>query len=60
MPVKDWIDEVASFPAGRNDDYVDCVSLALARFRAGGFVGTQHDMQDEEYGLYRRQRAAYY
>jgi len=55
------IEEVASFPAGRYDDFVDCTSLALARFRAGGFIGTQNDMSDEEYngGFYRR-RAAYY
>jgi len=55
------IEEVASFPAGRYDDFVDCCSLAVARFRAGGFVGTQNDMSDEEYqsGFYRR-RAAYY
>lgn len=55
------IEEVASFPAGRYDDFVDCTSLALARFRAGGFIGTQNDMSDEEYqsGFYRR-KAAYY
>ena len=36
-------------------------SLAVARYRAGGFIGTQNDQSDEEYndGFYRR-RAAYY
>jgi predicted phage terminase large subunit-like protein len=55
------IEEVASFPAGRYDDFVDCTSLALARFRAGGFIGTANDQSEEEYngGFYRR-RAAYY
>ena len=63
-PAKRWaeelIDEVAAFPAGRNDDYVDCVSLAMSRFRAGGFVGTQHDKQYEDDYFYRSRRAAYY
>jgi len=50
------IEEVASFPAGRYDDFVDCTSLALARYRAGGFIGTRNDQSDEEYndGFYRR------
>lgn len=65
-PRKRWaeelIDEVASFPAGRYDDYVDCVSLALSRFRAGGFVGTQHDIIEEEADQwrYKTRKAAYY
>lgn len=63
-PRKRWaeelIDEVAAFPAGRNDDYVDCVSLALSRFRAGGFVGTQHDKRDEDEWYFRARRASYY
>ena len=41
------IDEVASFPAGEHDDYVDSVSLALMRFRKGGFVRTALDQEDE-------------
>jgi predicted phage terminase large subunit-like protein len=64
-PNKRWadelIDEVASFPSGRYDDFVDCVSLALSRFRAGGFVGTQHDKNDyEDEWMYKSRRAAYY
>ena len=63
-PKRRWseevIDEVASFPAGKNDDLVDCVSLALARFRSGGFVGTKRDEEDEDYGLYKMRKAAYY
>ena len=35
------IDEVAEFPAGSNDDYVDTVSMAMHRFRRGGYVGTK-------------------
>jgi predicted phage terminase large subunit-like protein len=49
------IDEVASFPAGEHDDYVDSVSLALMRFRKGGFVRTALDQEDEiEYFKSRR------
>jgi len=40
------IDEVASFPAGDHDDYVDSTSLALMRFRKGGFLRV--DLDEEE------------
>jgi phage terminase large subunit-like protein len=53
------IDEVASFPSGRNDDFVDCVSLALARFRSGGFIGSAKDSIDEDNWMYKK-RANYY
>lgn len=63
-PDKRWaeevIDEVASFPAGRNDDLVDCVSLALARFRSGGFVGTTNDKDYEDEWMFKGRKAAYY
>jgi len=42
------MDEVASFPSGEHDDYVDTVSLALMRFRKGGFVRTLLDEEDEQ------------
>ncbi len=41
------MDEVASFPAGDHDDYVDSVSLAMLRFRQGGYVRTLLDEEDE-------------
>ena len=53
------IDEVASFPSGRNDDFVDAVSLALARFRSGGFIGSSKDSIDEDSWIYKK-RANYY
>ena len=54
------IDEVASFPAGDHDDYVDSVSLALMRFRKGGFIRTELDEEDEvEYFKSRRNRGYY-
>jgi len=40
------IDEVASFPSGEHDDYVDTVSLAMMRFRKGGFIRTLLDEED--------------
>ena len=64
-PDRHWadelIEEVASFPAGRYDDFTDCCSLAVARYRSGGFVGTANDQSDEEYqGNFYRRKAAYY
>lgn len=41
------IDEVAEFPAGAHDDYVDTVSMALHRFRRGGYISTNLDEPDE-------------
>ena len=52
------IDEVASFPSGDHDDYVDSTSLALMRFRKGGYVGTLLDEPDEP--LYFRRKQGYY
>ena len=53
------IDEVASFPSGRHDDFVDCVSLALMRFRQGGFIGTASDEADFDAPVYRTGRGYY-
>lgn len=54
------VEEVASFPAGQHDDYVDCVSMAMRRFRNGGFITTNLDQPDEDpYSSYRK-KAAYY
>ena len=53
------IDEVASFPAGEHDDYVDSVSLALMRFRKGGFIRTALDEEDE-IQYFKSRRTVYY
>jgi predicted phage terminase large subunit-like protein len=62
-PATNWaeevIDEVASFPAGEHDDYVDSVSLALMRFRKGGYIRTELDEEDEP-RYFRRRAPAYY
>jgi predicted phage terminase large subunit-like protein len=53
------IDEVASFPAGEHDDYVDSVSLALMRFRRGGYIRTLLD-EDEEQQYFKRRNQPFY
>lgn len=53
------IDEVASFPSGEHDDYVDSVSLAMMRFRKGGYVRTLLDEEDE-IPEFRRPTQGYY
>ena len=55
---EDVIEECVAFPFGSHDDQVDCVSMALARFRQGGFVGLPTDYRDYTPGIARR--AAYY
>lgn len=47
----DLIDEVAGFPAFGSDDRVDTTTMALARFRSGGFIKLPSDRgfdDDEE------------
>jgi predicted phage terminase large subunit-like protein len=55
---REVIEEVASFPNGENDDYVDTTSQALLRFRRGGFIPLETDEQEERF--YQARRAAYY
>ena len=61
-PDKRWarevIEEVASFPNGENDDFVDTTSQALLRFRRGGFIPLDTDEQADRF--YQARRAAYY
>jgi predicted phage terminase large subunit-like protein len=52
------VDEVASFPGGEHDDYVDSVSMALMRFRKGGYIRTDLD-EPEEIREFRRKRSYY-
>jgi predicted phage terminase large subunit-like protein len=56
---RDVIEEVASFPNGQNDDFVDTTSQALLRYRQGGFIPLSSDdeLEDKEF---RGRRAAYY
>ena len=43
------IEEIASFPSGEHDDYVDSTSMALLRFRKGGYIQTTMDEPEDEY-----------
>lgn len=54
------IEEVASFPAGEHDDLVDCVSLAMLRFRQGGYVSANLDEEDEEKYFKSSRHTGYY
>lgn len=53
---REVIEEVAAFPVGENDDYVDTTTQALLRFRQGGFIGLPSDERDSQdpYKSYRR------
>ncbi len=51
------IEEVVSFPNGDYDDYCDSMTLALMRFRQGGFVYL--DGEDDEEDTYRPKREYY-
>ena len=53
------IEEMASFPFGDNDDFCDSATMALMRFRQGGFVTLDEDYQEEMRPL-RRDRVVYY
>ena len=55
---REVIEEVASFPNGENDDYVDTTSQALLRFRKGGFIPLDTDEQEDR--TFMRRKAAYY
>ena len=54
------IDEVASFPAGEHDDYVDSTIMALMRFRQGGFLRLPTDEPEEQRYFKGRRGGAYY
>jgi len=54
------IDEIASFPSGEHDDLVDATTLALMRFRAGGFIRLPSDEADEPRFFKSHRRVAYY
>ena len=53
------IEECASFPYGDNDDFVDSMTMALMRFRQGGFLSLNEDYNDE-INLLPKKRVMYY
>ena len=55
---REVIEEVAQFPVGTHDDFVDTTTQALLRYRQGGFISLDTDEQDDKF--FQRRRAAYY
>lgn len=52
------VEQVAAFPASANDDMVDCTSMAMHRFRNGGFINLNSDYKDDSIRMPRK--GAYY
>jgi predicted phage terminase large subunit-like protein len=44
---EELVDEIAAFPSGEHDDLVDATTLALMRFRQGGFLRLPSDEPEE-------------
>ena len=55
---REVIEEVAAFPVGENDDYVDTTTQALLRYRQGGFISLDTDEKEDHF--FQRRKAAYY
>jgi predicted phage terminase large subunit-like protein len=53
------IEEVTSFPNGDHDDFCDSMTLALIRFRQGGFV-TIHDEEQLDFADQVPRKREYY
>jgi len=57
---EELIDEVGAFPSGEHDDLVDSMTLALMRFRQGGFLRLPTDEPDEIKYFKSRRHMGYY
>jgi predicted phage terminase large subunit-like protein len=57
---RELVEEVAAFPAGEHDDYVDTMTQALMRMRNGGFIRLPSDEPEEPRHFRSLRRAAYY
>jgi predicted phage terminase large subunit-like protein len=55
---REVIEEIAAFPVGEHDDYVDTTTQALLRYRQGGFISLDSDEPEDRF--FQRRRAAYY
>ena len=54
------VEEIAAFPVGAHDDYVDTTTQALLRFRQGRFISTDLDEVEPKKQFKGRRYAAYY
>jgi len=52
---EEMIEECASFPYGDHDDLVDSMTMAIMRFRQGGFLPHPEDYEDEKIEPRRRE-----
>ena len=63
-PARGWahevIEEVAAFPAGEHDDFVDTVTCSMLRFRQGNFIRLDSDWKEEPQLFRSARSAAYY
>jgi len=57
---EELVEEVAAFPAGAHDDLVDAMTLALMRFRQGGFLRLGSDEKDPIKYFKSKRYASYY
>ena len=57
---KEVIEECNDFPSGTNDDLVDSTTLALLRFRQGGFIRLPTDEPEDNFMRNFRKKAVYY
>jgi len=56
---KEVVEECNDFPSGANDDLVDSTTLALMRFRQGGFIRLPSD-EPEDIASYKGSRNRLY
>jgi len=57
---REVIEECNDFPAGKNDDLVDSTSLALLRFRQGGFIKLPTDQPEPVQWFKSKRHRGYY
>jgi predicted phage terminase large subunit-like protein len=57
---EELVDEIAAFPSGEHDDLVDATTLALMRFRQGGFLRLPSDEPEEPRYFKSGRRSSYY
>ena len=57
---EELVDEIAAFPSGEHDDLVDATTLALMRFRQGGFFRLPIDEPEEIHWFKSHKRERFY
>lgn len=57
---EELVDEIAAFPSGEHDDLVDATTLALMRFRQGGFLRLPTDEPEDIQWFKGHRRERYY